>query len=136
MFFPISQFLTLAVTGLMATAIGGLILIEPATFHAGAGIDIGNQIALKNELMAAGSTVLATGVFALLAIVVVRLRSTALVVSALVYGSYGVGRVVSFLVDGVPNTALLSIAVLELVIAAACIVLLLRSPSQTQLAVA
>ncbi len=126
MFHPISQFVTLAVSGLIATMIGALILIDPVAFHVSAGIDVGSQTALTNELKAAGSTVLMTGILALTAIALVRLRATALIVSALVYGSYGLGRVWSFLADGIPNTALVSIAVLELVIAAACIVVLSR----------
>lgn len=126
MFHLISQFVTLAVSGLIATMIGALILIDPVAFHVSAGIDVGSQTALMNELKAAGSTVLMTGILALTAIALVRLRTTALTVCALVYGSYGFGRVWSFLVDGIPNTALVSIAVLELVIAAACIVVLSR----------
>lgn len=121
------QMLVLFGAGAIAIAIGGFILIDPVAFHANAGIEVGNQIALRNELRAAGGALLAVGLLSMGATVIARLRSIALTTCALIYGAYGATRVLSFLVDGVPNFTLVWIAVIELAVAAACAVLVIRN---------
>ncbi len=97
--------------------IGGSILIDPVAFYAGTGIEVGSQIALRNELKAAAGFLLSVG---LLATVITRLRSFALVTLGLINGTYGAARILSFMADGVPNSTLVWIAVIELALAAAC----------------
>lgn len=120
------QVCLLLLAGAVATAIGCLILIDPITFHAGAGIKVSSQPALLNELRAAGGTVLAVGSFALFAVFFPGMRLTAIRMNALVYGAYGISRFFSFIVDGVPNSALVWIALIELAVALVCVAYLLK----------
>lgn len=113
------------------TSIGGLIQIDPATFHAYAGIEVGDQRALQNELKAAGGALLAVGLLALAASVMQPLRSIALTTSAVVYGGYGMARVVSFVADGVPSSTQMWIAAIELIVAAACAASLIPKKQMT-----
>ena len=123
----LSQVIVLLAAGTIMTTIGGLIQLDPAAFHAYAGIDVGDQMALQNELKAAGGALLAVGLLSLAAIFVTPLRSTALTTSAVVYGGYGTARVLSLLTDGITNTSQLWIAGIELAVATACAAVLVRA---------
>lgn len=124
---PLSQTILLLIAGTIAVVIGAYILIDPVAFYAGAGIELGNQIALRNELKAAAGFLLAAGSLALLAIAITRLRTFALTTLALINGTYGAARILSFLADGVPNAEMIWIAGIELALAAACAAVLIRT---------
>lgn len=72
-------------------------------------------------MRAAGGTIFAVGLFALCSVLVKRMAMTALSVSALLFGAYGVARFYSFALDGIPNSKFLWVASLECVIAALCL---------------
>ncbi len=113
-------YVTLLITGLVALAIGAGILIDPREFHATLGIVVDEQASLTNEMRAAGGAIFAVGLFALCGVYWQQIASTALAVSALIFGSYGVARFYSFALDGIPNSKFLWVASLECVIAALC----------------
>ena len=111
---------TLLVSGTIAAAIGAAIVVDPVGFHSTGGIHLGADPALLNEMRAAGGALLAVGLLALAGVVFSRLRMLALTTSAMVYSGYGLARFVSFLMDGMPDQTLVWIALLELVVGAAC----------------
>lgn len=119
--FPFRSALLL-VAGSIGLVIGAAILADPVGFHATGGVRLSAEAGLLNEMRAAGGAILAVGLLALIGVFVVPLRTVALIASAVVYCGYGLARFFSFLVDGVPNPALLWIAALELVMGAACFV--------------
>jgi hypothetical protein len=62
----------------------------------------------------------------LLGVIRQKLTRQALILAALLYGSYGVSRLLSMLFDGAPSGSLVWAAVVELIIAALCVVSILR----------
>ena len=127
-----SKFLksVLFLSGLIATGIGASILLDPVTFHGASGIKLADDINLLNEMRAAGGALMAIGVLIILGCFIARLTYTATLVASLMYLAYGFSRVLSFGFDGLPNAALIQVAVLELVIGALCIFCLLKYRAQ------
>ncbi|MEZ5244825.1 MAG: DUF4345 domain-containing protein [Acidimicrobiales bacterium] len=109
----------LVIAGLVALLIGGALLVAPASFHSSSGIDLGGDVNLLNETRAPGASLVAMGSLMLLGVVVERLRFVALVAAAVLYASYGVGRLASWAVDGTPHSTLVVATGVELAIAAA-----------------
>lgn len=116
--------ITLAVSGLIATGVGVGVLFMPHAFHAPAGIVLGDDVNLLNEMRSSGGVVLASGLFILLGAIRAKMAFFALVVSTTMYLSYGLSRVVSLVADGVPGSSMLQILALELFIGTLCAVML------------
>ncbi len=114
----------LALSGLIATGVGSAILFIPHAFHASAGIVVADDVNLLNEMRASGGLLMACGLFALFGTIRAKLALPALVVSATLYLSYGLSRVVSVVIDGLPNGAMVQIMALELGVAVICLVAL------------
>ena len=111
----------LFVSGLIAMGVGGAILFAPETFHANNGIELGDSISLLNEVRASGGALLTIGALIMLGAFVAKLTFSAVVVSSLLYLSYGSSRILSMAVDGMPAQGLVQVAVLELVIGLFCV---------------
>lgn len=114
----------LIVSGLLAMAIGGAILFNPIGFHASSGVSLPVEINLLSEMRAPGGALLASGLIITLGALIRRLEFTAILLSALVYLSYGLSRLFSMYVDGMPAENLVIATALELVIGVACIIYL------------
>ena len=110
----------LFISGLIAAIIGGAILFKPVIFYASNGIDLDNNINLLNEIRASGGALLAAGLLILSGCFVSNLRYTAIVVSTLLYLAYGVSRVLSFTVDGIPSEGLILATGLEIFLGVVC----------------
>lgn len=110
----------LLVAGSLAALMGGAIVIDPAAFHAVGGVRIGEDAGVSNEMRAAGGGILMVGLLALAGAFRTAIRDIALTANAAVYSGYGLARIYSFLVDGIPGSTLVWIAALELVLGAAC----------------
>ncbi|HAE27380.1 MULTISPECIES: DUF4345 domain-containing protein [Hyphomonas] len=124
------QSATLFVSGLIAVLIGAAIVLDPVGFHATSGIQLGAaDPALLNEMRAAGGPILAVGLLALTGLFLRRLQMLALTASAVFYTGYGVARLASLMVDGVPDQAMVWITLLELVIGAACFAAIAMFPT-------
>jgi hypothetical protein len=106
----------LLISGLIATGVGGALLLAPVAFHAGNGIDLGGQISLLNEVRAGGGALLACGVLIICGAFVTRLTFAAAVVSPVLYLSYGMARILSLALDGFPAEGLLTAMVVEVAI--------------------
>ena len=110
--------LFLFVSGLMLLAIGLALLLIPNAFHASYGITHANDPNLLSEIRAPGGMLAASAVLILLGVFFDRLRSLAVVLTILVYGSFGVARLVGMAIDGMPASGIVSATILELAIAA------------------
>ena len=119
--------ITLTLSGLIATGVGVGVLFMPHAFHASAGIVLGDDVNLLNEMRSSGGMVLASGLFILLGAIRARMAFMALIVSTTLYLSYGMSRVVSVIADGTPGGSMLQILALELFIGALCAVMLKSS---------
>lgn len=113
--------LVLFISGLIASSIGGAILFNPVAFYAANGIDLAGNVSLLNEIRASGGMLLAAGILIISGCFVARLRFTAVVVSCLLYLSYGLSRMLSFVIDGIPSEGLVQAAALEIVIGVVCV---------------
>jgi hypothetical protein len=119
--------MVLFLSGLIATGIGGAILFLPAAFHATNGIDLGGNSSLLSEVRAPGGALMASGILIMSGTFVAKLTFTSAVVSTLLYFSYGLSRILSMAVDGLPAERLVQAAVLELVIGLVCVRAFIRS---------
>ena len=116
----------LIISGLVAAAIGAGILFAPVAFYATYGIALGGNASLLNEIRAPGGALLVSGILIISGAFVKKLTFTAVVVSTLLYLSYGLSRVISIAIDGMPVEALVQAAVLEIVIGVACVFALIQ----------
>jgi len=116
----------LIVSGLIASIIGAAILFAPVEFYASYGMKLGGDVSLLNELSASGGALLASGILITAGAFVDKLAFTATVVSALLYLSYGLSRIMSIAMDGMPIEGLVQAAVLEIVTGLACVFALVK----------
>lgn len=111
----------LFLSGVIAVLIGAAIVFDPVGFHATSGIHLGaGDAALLNEMRAAGGAILAVGLLALVGLFVGRLQGLALTASAVFYTGYGLARLASLMMDGVPDQMAVWITALELAVGAIC----------------
>jgi len=116
----------LIISGLIASGIGVAILFAPVAFYATYGIELGGDVSLLNEIRAPGAALLAIGILIISGAFVDKLAFTALVVSTLLYLSYGLSRVMSIAIDGMPAEGLVQAAVLEIVTGLVCVFALVK----------
>lgn len=116
----------LIISGLIASGIGAAILFAPVAFYATYGIELGSNFSLLNEIRAPGGALLASGILIMSGAFMDKLAFTSVLVSTLLYLSYGLSRVMSIAIDGVPAEGLVQAAVLEIVIGLACVFALLK----------
>lgn len=114
----------LIVSGLIASIIGGAILIVPTLFYASYGIELGANINLLNEIRASGGGLLVTGLLILSGAFIAQLTFTSMVVSTMLYLGFGLSRLFSTVIDGIPNEGLVQSAVLEIIIGLICLFIL------------
>ena len=116
----------LFISGFIASAIGATILFSPGSFYASYDLALGDNVSLLNEIRASGGALLATGLLIMSGAFVDKMAFTAAVVSTLLYLSYGLSRIISIAIDGMPVEGLLQATVLEIVIGLACIFALIQ----------
>jgi len=116
----------LIISGLIASGIGAAILFAPVEFYATYGIVLGDNFSLLNEIRASGGALFASGVLITSGAFVDKLAFTAVVVSTLLYLSYGLSRVLSIMVDGMPADELVQATVIEIVTGLTCVFALVK----------
>ena len=79
-----------------------------------------------NEIRASGGALLATGILILSGAFVASLTFTSVVLACLLYLSYGLSRMLSFTIDGMPSESLVQAAALEIVIGVVCVYVFVR----------
>ena len=111
----------LLVSGLLAAGIAAMILFAPDAFYSGYGIDVGSNVNLTNEMKAPAGMLLLAGLLMLIGVLRAELAALSLATATVIYLSYGLSRLLSMAIDGVPNSALVLAAVLEVGIGLACL---------------
>ena len=111
----------LFLSGLLAVGIAATILVAPDLFYASYGIELGSNVNLVNELKAPAGALLVAGFIMLAGVFQRDLAPISFGTAAAIYLSYGGSRLLSMLVDGVPNESLVSAALIEVLIGAVCL---------------
>ena len=117
----------LFLSGLLLLGIGSTILLAPQAFHASNGIVLGDDPSLLSEVRAPGGLLTASSVLILLGTFRRSLRSLAMVLTVLVYGSFGLARLLGLALDGIPSIGLVGSTAIELIVAAIGLLILSRS---------
>ena len=110
----------LVLSGMIALGIGGMILFDPAGFHATNGIDLGTDASLRSEVRAPGGALAVLGVMMMIGAFAKSFTTASTLIGAAVYLAYGASRLLSIGLDGVPSPGIAGAAVIELTIGAAC----------------
>ena len=118
--------LILFCSGLVAVGIAIAILVAPAAFYAGYGIDVTGDATLANELKAPAGALLVAGLIMFAGAFRRELAIVSLTTAAVVYLGYGLSRVASIAIDGVPHSGMVNAASVEIVIGAICLLTLLQ----------
>lgn len=132
---PLATKMFLAIAGLIGFAIGAALLFVPVEFQASAGVVLGDDVNLLSDTRAAGGTLFAAGVVIALGAIMSRMVHTSLVLTALIYLSYGASRVLGLVLDGMPQSSLVAAMVVEIMIGTLGLVLL-RAWHKTQISAA
>lgn len=119
----------LVFAALLLLAIGGTILLVPHTFYASDGIMLGNDPSLLSEIRAPGGLLASSGLLIFLGAFRTPLRSFAITLTVLVYGAFGLSRLVGFTLDGIPSNNLVMATGVELTVAVIGLVIFCRQPS-------
>jgi len=110
----------LLASGMLAAGIAVTIFFAPDAFYASYEIDIGTNVGLINELKAPAGMLLMAGLLMLAGVFKAEFVVPSLATATVIYLSYGLSRVLSMMIDGVPNSALVGAAVLEIAIGVSC----------------
>ena len=116
----------LALSGAGLVAVGGGTLFAPHAFFASNGAVLGTGPSLMSEIRAPGAFLLVSGLVASVAAMRLVIARPVLALVALIYGAFGIGRLVSIVLDGMPSASLVTAAALEVLVAATALALLLR----------
>lgn len=123
--------LVLALSGLVGVGIGLYALFWPRALFASSGTILGDDISLMSEIRAPAMVLILFGLVMLAAVAIPAIRQAALWASALIYLSYGLGRLISLALDGVPHANILAALGIEIFIGLLCVYVLQvrRSPA-------
>jgi len=124
--------IVLFISGLIAAAIGGAIVAIPIAFYSTYSIELGGNVALLNEIRASGGALLVTGILIISGAFFTRMTFTSIVISTLLYLSYGLSRMLSMVIDGMPSEGLVQSAALEIVIGLVCVFYLVKYQARTK----
>lgn len=113
-------------SGFIAILIAVTILFAPEALYAGYGFQVGDNANLASELKAPAGMLLVAGLLMFAGAIRSQLAAISLSTAAAVYLSYGLSRVASMAIDGVPHSSLVGAAGLELLIGAVCLLTLLQ----------
>lgn len=116
----------LLASGLLAAGIAATILFAPDAFYSGYGIDIGSNVNLTNELKAPAGVLFIAGLLMLAGVFRTGFEVPSLATATAIYLPYGLSRLLSMAIDGVPDTGLVSAAILEIAIGVTCLLGLMR----------
>ena len=108
--------LYLIIAGIVAMAIGTMILFAPVVFYAGYGLDLARQVTLLNELRSHGFAMLGAGLFIAGGVFVPHLVRASTMAAALFYLSYGLSRLVGVAFDGLPADSMTLAGAIELIL--------------------
>lgn len=109
---------TLALSGLLALGIGAAILFAPTAFYALSAVTLPNDVNLLNDIRAFGGGLIAAAIFISLGLIQRSLILPSLTAAAIIFAGFGLARVWSISVDGVPDATYVWVLIIELFVAA------------------
>ena len=115
--------LSLTGFGLVLGLIGAALMLSPQAFLATSEVIVDSDPGLMSELAAPGAVLLLAATFMILGAFKPSYSNLGLVLGTAVYGSYGVGRVISAVFHGVPSQSLVNAMIVEFGIAASLLAL-------------
>ena len=118
----------LFLSGMLLLVIGGTILLLPHVFYANDGILLGNDPSLLSEIRASGGLLAGSSLVILFGTFRPNLRSLAMILTILVYGSFGISRLLGMVLDGMPSDGLIIATAIELIVAAIGLLILYYQP--------
>ena len=116
----------LFLSGLLLLTVGSAILLVPHVFYANDGILLGNDPSLLSEIRASGGLLTGGALLILTGAVRPTLRLLAMTINILIYGSFGLSRLLGLAMDGMPSSSLLMATVVELTVACIGLIILYR----------
>lgn len=120
----------LLIAGTIGCVVGLASLVLPVEFEAGAGIIIGSNISLINELRASGGGLFAVSLCIMAGAFIAELAYHSALLATIVYFGYGLARLLSIALDGMPHPLLLLVTAMEIIIGLLCLVVLLKCRKQ------
>lgn len=109
--------LVLIGTGAALAAIGGAMIVYPKALLAISDVFVELEPNLMSELAAPSGVLLGIGALMILGAFKLRFANIAMLMGAVVYGSYGVGRALSMSVHGLPSESLIAATLVEFTVA-------------------
>lgn len=110
--------LTLTGSGTMLGLIGSALVFNPISFLEVNSVFVARDPGLMSELAAPSGVLIASGALMLFGAIKIRFATLSLLVGAVVYGSYGIGRVIGMFVHGLPPESLMMATIIEFAVAA------------------
>jgi len=119
-------------SGAILVVIGSFIMSEPIIFLATSEVIVERDAGLASELTAPTGILIITGALMMLASLKLRFANLGLTCGAILYGSYGIGRLIRALLHGTPSETLIVVTYFELGVAALLIALRLTDTQSKQ----
>ncbi|WP_445721754.1 DUF4345 domain-containing protein [Flavobacterium sp.] len=120
----------LIISGIIGIWVGYSLLFSTVAFEATAGINLGKDINLLSELRAPSGLLLVGGVLIILGAFYSKLTFTSILLSCLIYLSYGFSRLVSIIFDGFPSESLQIALITEFLVGLTSLFVLIRFNSK------
>lgn len=119
----------LMLSSIIGLYVGGGLLFFPVSFQAESQIVLGDNISLLSDTRAPGAAIFFSSILILLGVFRERWSYLSLLLSSLIYLSYGIGRMLSLVLDGFPAQGLFIAMFLELLLGLWGLILLSRQKS-------
>ena len=117
--------IVLALAGLVALLIGATLLLDPQSLYAGSGLVLDGGASQLSEIRAPAGLLVLSGLAVLAGSIWLKWATAALQLTVLVFLGYGVGRVASLALDGMPSDSLVMAMLIEWAIGVLALVLLM-----------
>ena len=117
--------LVLSISGIVAIGIAATILFAPDVFDPAYGIELAGNTNLTNELKAPAGVLFVAGLLILAGVVRSQWMTVSLTAATAIYLPYGLSRLLSMAVDGMPDSALVGAAIFEIAVGAVCLLALI-----------
>lgn len=116
----------LVIAALIGLYVGGSLVFFPAELQAQSDIILGDNVSHYSETRAPGAAILSVSIFIIIGIFRQGWRYISVLLTTLFFLSYGLGRLLSLLLDGMPAQGLFYAMIGELVIGAIALIILLK----------
>ena len=103
--------------GAIGGLIGGALMFTPKAFLEMSHVFVDRDPNLMSEITAPSGVLLISAAFLIFGAIKLRFAGPALLIGAVVYGSYGVARLMSLLLHGLPSESLVAAMIVEIAVA-------------------